>query len=90
MINISLQRSDVSRPQVKIDSNHSRAICDEIGERLRYSLDRDTEVLPLRLLSLLGQMFEQEYASAPSIVPVTADMSRNLGDSWTDSARYAA
>jgi hypothetical protein len=32
---------------------HTRAICDEVGERLRFLLDRSETPVPQRLLALL-------------------------------------
>jgi len=35
---------------------HTRAICDEIGERLRFTLDRTQASPPPRILALLLQL----------------------------------
>ncbi|MBR1157174.1 hypothetical protein [Bradyrhizobium sp. JYMT SZCCT0428] len=60
--------------QVQIDSVHSRAICDEIGERLRTIL-RPTETgLPARLQILIDRLADQDRQMAPSIVPKLDDM----------------
>jgi hypothetical protein len=53
------------------DSKHSRAICDEIGERLRIVLSREVPEIPASLFRLVEQLAEFERVSAPSIVPST-------------------
>jgi hypothetical protein len=53
-----------------IESEHCRAICDEIGNRLREILRRDAPEPSAHLLQLLSR-FEQK---APSAVPTLEDM----------------
>ena len=60
--------------ELKIDSSHCRAICDEIGDRLRAMLDRDSPALPLRLRLLMDRLAEQDSEFAPSIAPSMDDM----------------
>ncbi len=49
---------------------HLRAICDEIGDRLREILRRETgHVLPPRLNDLMQQLARTDCEPAPSIVP---------------------
>ena len=55
--------------KVRIDSSHSRAICDEIGDRLRIMLDREASALPPRLQVLLLRLAAQDLAGSPSIAP---------------------
>lgn len=63
------------------DSKHSRAICDEIGERLRIVLSREVSDIPLYLLRLDERLAQLERVTAPSIVPSTDDMNTSvLGD----------
>jgi hypothetical protein len=50
-----------------LDHVHCRAICDEIGERLRYILRQDASDIPLRLIALIDKLAEMEQM--PSIVP---------------------
>ena len=59
--------------KVRLDSKHCRAICAEIGDRLRYALSKDTPALPLRLRLLLDRLEELDR-QAPSIVPSVEDM----------------
>jgi hypothetical protein len=59
--------------EVRISSKHCRAICDEVGERLRQSIDDDTAAPPPRLLALLRAL-ELRELEAPSIVPSLEDM----------------
>ena len=51
----------------KIDSAHCRAICDEIGERLRIMLDREMTALPPRLQVLMLRLAAQDLAGSLSI-----------------------
>jgi hypothetical protein len=60
-----------------IAPEHARAICDEIGERLRYALRADYADLPPRLRDLMNQLAEQD-CDAPSLVPAMADMMKPL------------
>jgi hypothetical protein len=63
-----------SSNELNIDSIHSLAICDEIGERLRIMLRPDTGGLPVRLQILIDRLADQDRQSAPSIVPDLDDM----------------
>jgi hypothetical protein len=56
----------------RIDSVHSRAISDEIAERLRASLPNAPSPLPVFLKHRLDQLREMEEWS-PSIVPSLKD-----------------
>ena len=62
-----------SRKALQLDSGHCRAICDEIGERLRTLLDRDTDEIPQRLRMLMDRLAELDGEKAPSIVPAMDD-----------------
>jgi hypothetical protein len=50
-----------------LDHTHCRAICEEIGERLRQVLKSESLEIPQRLLALLDRLSELD--EAPSIVP---------------------
>jgi hypothetical protein len=50
-----------------LDHTHCRAICEEIGERLRQVLKPEALEIPARLLALLDRLAELD--KAPSIVP---------------------
>jgi hypothetical protein len=56
-----------------LDHAHCRAICDEIGERLRQVLKPEALDIPQRLLALLERLAELQQA--PSIVPSNDEMS---------------
>ena len=62
---------------MSIDSKHCRAICDEVGERLRQHLDRNLTAPPQRILALLRELELSELES-PSIVPSFEDMNAAL------------
>ena len=53
---------------VTCEPEHLRAICDEVGERLRLLLDEATLPIPDYLLSLIAQLDDPTHWS-PSIVP---------------------
>jgi hypothetical protein len=60
--------------QLRIDSGHCRAICDEIGDRLRIMLDKEACALPPRLQMLVDRLAELDREQAPSIVPAIDEM----------------
>jgi hypothetical protein len=60
-----------------ISSEHARAICDEIGERLRHALRGDYADLPPRLRELVDRLAELDR-DAPSLVPTMEEMTRPL------------
>jgi hypothetical protein len=66
---------------LQLDSGHCRAICDEIGDRLRIVLDREAGQVPQPLRLLLDRLAELDRAQAPSIVPAMDDLIV-----WTDAA----
>jgi hypothetical protein len=59
---------------LQIDSLHCRAICEEIGDRLRMALGPAPTALPVRLQLLMVQLAQQDRAFAPSIAPALEDM----------------
>jgi hypothetical protein len=56
-----------------LDHAHCRAICDEIGERLREVLKPEALEIPQRFVMLLDRLAKLE--EAPSIVPSIDEMS---------------
>jgi hypothetical protein len=66
--------SKSSAANIRIDHIHSRAICDEIGERLREALRGESVELPRRLQLLVDRLAEFDGEAAPSIVPCYEDM----------------
>jgi hypothetical protein len=65
----------MSGADLQIDSIHARAICDEIGERLRTILRRDVgHDLPPRLRDLMEQLARADEETSPSIAPSLDDM----------------
>jgi hypothetical protein len=60
--------------QLQIDSEHCRAICEEIGERLRVQLRNETGEMPPLLRLLIDRLAELDREQAPSIVPAMDDM----------------
>ncbi len=66
---------------LQIDSGHCRAICDEIGDRLRFALDKEAGEIPPRLRLLIDRLAELDGEPVPSIVPAMDDMIV-----WTDAA----
>ena len=64
---------------------HMRAICEEIGERLRPTLDRTALDPPARLVALLRGFEQMEQTEAPQLHRV----SKNLGK-WALCCRDGA
>ncbi len=60
--------------ELQLASSHCRAICDEIGDRLRVILDREAAPLPPRLLMLMQRLIEQDPVEAPPIAPSLDEM----------------
>jgi hypothetical protein len=58
--------SDRTAAISQLDHTHCRAICDEIGERLREILGRETTEIPPRLLTLIDRLAQLD--DAPSIM----------------------
>jgi hypothetical protein len=74
---------------LQIDDLHCRAICDEIGDRLRTAVGPGSGVLPVRLQILMAQLAAQDRALAPSIVPTLDDMTLQP-DAACDRQSFAA
>jgi hypothetical protein len=68
---LDLVMSKKNAADIRIDHIHSRAICDEIGERLRQALKRESVGLPPQLQLLVDRLAELDGAAAPSIVPLS-------------------
>jgi hypothetical protein len=63
-----------ARVSIHIDDVHARAICEEIGERLRETLNRAVpHRLPPRLQHLIERLAAADHDEAPSIVPSLDD-----------------
>ena len=71
---LDLVMSKKNAADIQIDHIHSRAICDEIGERLRQALKREPVGLPPQLQLLVNRLAELDGAAAPSIVPSFEEM----------------
>ncbi|KJC56443.1 hypothetical protein UP10_34550 [Bradyrhizobium sp. LTSPM299] len=65
---------------VRISSEHCRAICDEVGERLRLYLDGRSAAPSQRIMALLREL-ELSELEAPSIVPSLEDMTILVSES---------
>ncbi|MBV9561749.1 MAG: hypothetical protein JOY90_15065 [Bradyrhizobium sp.] len=68
--------------ELVIDDVHTRAICEEIGDRLREMLARSmSSELPPLLCGLMRQLEKADGETAPSLAPSIEDMSaRNEAD----------
>jgi hypothetical protein len=60
--------------KLQIDSIHCRAICDEIGERMRAVHGRQMPAPSPYLQSLIDRLSELDQQAAPSIAPSIDDM----------------
>jgi hypothetical protein len=59
---------------LQLDSGHCRAICDEIGDRLRILLDKEAGEIPGQLRVLIDRLAELDGREAHSIMPAMDDM----------------
>ena len=68
----------MATPVIRASNKHLRAICDEIGDRLRLWLDRTAQEPSARLAAVLRRFEEPEQIEAPSIVPSLEDADMSL------------
>ena len=59
---------------LRLDHTHCRAICDEIGERLRDTLGRQSADMSPYLRRLVDRLGELDTVSSPGIVPLIEDL----------------
>ena len=62
---------------IQIDEVHSRAICAEIGDRLRIALGASPPIPP-DLARLVARLDELEHHDSPSIVPLVEEISPTM------------
>jgi hypothetical protein len=67
---------------VYISSKHCRAICDEVGQRLRQHIDQTQTAPSRRILTLLRDL-EARETETPSIVPSLEDIGAPLFEEFT-------
>lgn len=68
------------RPGIRIDTKHSRAICDEIGWHLRRTLAADYATLPHALAVLLDRFIDIDLAiDAPPLAAKMDQMGASSG-----------
>ena len=66
----------------RISHKHCRAICDEVGIRLRQHLDRNLSAPSQRIVEFLQELELRELETpSPSIVPTVDEMTVALSDS---------
>ena len=65
-----MRRGDTAK--MDLDRTHCRAICDEVGERLRVVLK--VPEMPSYLCRLVDRLAELDRETSPSIVPSIDDM----------------
>jgi hypothetical protein len=63
---------------IEIDSVHCRAICEEVGYRLRQILKSSAREHPPHL-QLLARLCRHDFGQAPSIVPSGNDIGSHRG-----------
>jgi hypothetical protein len=72
--------------KIQIDEEHSRAICAEIGDRLRIALG-DPLPIPPDLARLIARLGELDEHNSPSIAPSIEGVSPSLGSQAISSDR---
>jgi hypothetical protein len=81
-----------SRVNIDLDHVHCRAICDEIGDRLREILRQSASALPPRLNDLMARLAEADRETSPSLIPSIRDMTagrETLTPHRDDTSAYA-
>ena len=63
----------IDHENLRLDHNHCRAICDEIGERLREVMALKSVNTPPQLQRLIDRLNELDNVWAPGIVPSIED-----------------
>lgn len=74
--------------EVTVSSRHLRAICEEIGYRIRLHLDRTSTDPSPQLRSLLLRFEQSERIESPSIVPSVGDVERSESPSCDEVAGW--
>ena len=64
----------IDHENLRLDHNHCRAICDEIGERLREAMAPKSVKTPPQLQRLIDRLGELDDVPSPGIVPVMEDL----------------
>jgi hypothetical protein len=70
---------------IQMDEEHSRAICAEIGDRLRIALGAPAPIPP-HLARLIARLDELDEHDSPSIVPSIEGVSPTLHPPLASSA----
>ena len=73
--------------EIEIDRIHSRAITDEIGERLRVAYSSESPEPPPRIQTQLDQLRKLDREESPSIVPSTENFDENFKKSLRGNLR---
>jgi len=63
----------IDHENLGLDHTHCRAICDEIGERLRETMGQESTNMTPYLRRLLDRLDELDNMSSPGIVPLIED-----------------
>jgi hypothetical protein len=63
---------------ITLNEEHCRAICLEIGERLRFAMGENLP-MPRNLSRLMDRLRELDQQDSPSTVPSVENVSRFLG-----------
>jgi hypothetical protein len=68
----------MTKHHLTLNEEHCRAICLEIGERLRFAMGENLP-MPRNLSRLMDRLKELDQTDSPSIVPSIENGSRFLG-----------
>jgi hypothetical protein len=71
-------------PNIRIDSAHCRAICEEVGYRLRQMLKNSPLEYPPHL-NLLARLGRRDSDYAPPLVPSFNDIGSGGAVDWTST-----
>ena len=63
----------IDHENLRLDHTHCRAICDDIGERLRETMGQESANMTPYLRRLIDRLDELDNAWSPGIVPLIED-----------------
>jgi hypothetical protein len=63
----------IDHQNLRLDHTHCRAICDEIGERLRETMAPESVKMSPHLRRLIDRLGELDNVWSPGIVPLIED-----------------
>jgi ABC-type Zn2+ transport system substrate-binding protein/surface adhesin len=63
----------IDHENLRLDHTHCRAICDDIGERLRETMGQESTNMTPNLRRLIDRLDELDNVSSPGTLPLIED-----------------